>query len=211
MAPTRWGVDPGLPGRLPRAAGAVEAEISAAISTSPAWRPPSRNGRHSRGGADGRCRRSGRLRPATTPPDRRRHPQRQPGLAAFVDEGQVAAEGGHHPHAQCQVKADYWEIFDDIDAEPGTAAMAVARSRAKSFASRWRKFTQRRGWGGVQQTIASIRLLAEIRGDLFKPDAIPSTIPTSKPAQPPRKVNNKEPSSTAFYTKLGMPPRRPRT
>ncbi|GAC1312101.1 MAG: IS256 family transposase [Acidimicrobiales bacterium] len=140
-------------------------------------------------------------------------------------------------HAQGQVKADYWKIFDDIDAEPGTAAAAVARSRAKTFASKWQKlypaavdclendfehlitylafpvehwdrirhsnFIERtfgetrrrvkvigrlpgersclslvwavldrasRGWRGVQQTIPSIRLLAEIRRDLFNPD-----------------------------------------
>ncbi len=42
-------------------------------------------------------------------------------------------------HAQAKVKADYWAIFDDIDAEPGTAAQAVARSRAKAFAAKWRK------------------------------------------------------------------------
>ena len=37
------------------------------------------------------------------------------------------------------MKAEFWEIFDDIDAEPGPAAQAVARSRAKAFASKWRK------------------------------------------------------------------------
>jgi putative transposase len=139
-------------------------------------------------------------------------------------------------HAQAKVKADYWAIFDDIDAEPGDAAVAVARSRAKRFASRWRKlypaavdcleddfehlvtclrfpgehharirhsnFIERtfgetrrrvkvigrlpgersclslvwavldrasRGWRGVQQTIPSIRLLAELRRQLFDP------------------------------------------
>jgi putative transposase len=41
-------------------------------------------------------------------------------------------------HAQAQVKAEYWKIFDDIDAEAGAAAVAVATSRAKSFASKWR-------------------------------------------------------------------------
>jgi putative transposase len=139
-------------------------------------------------------------------------------------------------HAQAKVKADYWAIFDDIDAEPGDAAVAVARSRAKRFASKWRKlypaavdcleddfdhlvtylrfpaehharirhsnFIERtfgetrrrvkvigrlpgersclslvwavldrasRGWRGVQQTIPSIRLLAELRRQLFDP------------------------------------------
>ena len=137
-------------------------------------------------------------------------------------------------HAQAKVKAEYWAIFDDIDAEPGSAAQAVARGRAKAFASKWRKlypaavecletdfehliaylrfpvehwgrirhsnFIERtfgetrrrvkvigrlpgersclslvwavldrasRGWRGVQQTIPSIRLLAELRRELF--------------------------------------------
>jgi putative transposase len=42
-------------------------------------------------------------------------------------------------HAQGEVKADYWAIFDDIDAAPGTAAQAEARRRAKRFAAKWRK------------------------------------------------------------------------
>ena len=41
--------------------------------------------------------------------------------------------------AQARIKKEYWEIFDDIDTEPGPAAQAVARSRAKAFASKWRK------------------------------------------------------------------------
>jgi len=139
-------------------------------------------------------------------------------------------------HAQAAVKAEYWAIFDDIEAEPGTAAQAVVRSRAKAFASKWRKlypaavdcleddfehlitylrfpaehharirhsnFIERtfgetrrrvkvigrlpgersclslvwsvldrasRGWRGVNQTIPSIRLLAELRRELFDP------------------------------------------
>ncbi len=138
-------------------------------------------------------------------------------------------------HAQAKVKDEFWKIFDDIDAEPGSAAQAVARSRAKAFASKWRRlypaavdrleddfehlitylrfpsehharirhsnFIERtfgetrrrvkvigrlpgerswmslvwavldrasRGWRGVQQTIPSIRLLAELRRDLFE-------------------------------------------
>jgi len=137
-------------------------------------------------------------------------------------------------HAQAQVKAEYWKIFEDIDAEPGTAAQAAARNRARAFASKWRQlypaavdcleddfdhlitylrfpaehharirhsnFIERtfgetrrrvkvigrlpgersclslvwavldrasRGWRGVNQTIPSIRLLAELRRDLF--------------------------------------------
>ena len=139
-------------------------------------------------------------------------------------------------HAQAKVKADYWAIFDDIDAEPGPAAVAEATQRARKFASKWRKlypaavecleadfehlvtflrfpgehwgrirhsnFIERtfgetrrrvkvigrlpgersclslvwavldrasRGWRGVQQTIPSIRLLAELRRELFAP------------------------------------------
>ena len=142
-------------------------------------------------------------------------------------------------HAHAQVKADYWTIFDDIDAEPGPAAVAVATSRAKAFAAKWRKlypsavdclqgdfdhlvtylrfpaehhdrirhsnFIERtfgetrrrvkvigrlpgersclslvwavldrasRGWRGVQQTLGSIRLLAELRRQLFNPNII---------------------------------------
>ena len=141
-------------------------------------------------------------------------------------------------HARAKVKAEFWAIFDDIDAEPGDAAQAVARGRAKAFAAKWRKlypaavscleddfehlitylrfpaehhgrirhsnFIERtfgetrrrvkvigrlpgersclslvwavldrasRGWRGVQQTIPSIRLLAELRRELFDPVA----------------------------------------
>jgi len=42
-------------------------------------------------------------------------------------------------HAQGEVKADYWSIFDGIEAAPGTAAQAEARRRAKRFAAKWRK------------------------------------------------------------------------
>jgi putative transposase len=142
-------------------------------------------------------------------------------------------------HEQAKVKAEFWKIFDDIDAEPGPAAQAVARNRAKAFASKWRRlypaavecfeddfehlitflafpaehwdrirhsnFIERtfgetrrrvkvigrlpgersclslvwavldrasRGWRGVRQTIPSIRLLAEIRRELFDPIGI---------------------------------------
>ncbi len=143
-------------------------------------------------------------------------------------------------HAQATIKAEFWKIFDDIDAEPGTAAQATARSRAKAFAAKWRQlypaavdcleadfehlitylrfpaehharirhsnFIERtfgetrrrvkvigrlpgersclslvwavldrasRGWRGVNQTIPSIRLLAELRRELFDPVAAP--------------------------------------
>jgi putative transposase len=135
------------------------------------------------------------------------------------------------------VKADYWRIFDDIDAEPGDAAVAQARQRADAFATKWqskypsavacliddldvltthlrfprdhwrrirhtnlieRTFgeTRRRvkvigrlpgersclslvwavldrasrGWRGVVQTPANVRLLQQLRADLHRPD-----------------------------------------
>jgi putative transposase len=40
-------------------------------------------------------------------------------------------------HAQEEVKAAFWAIFDDIDAEPGEAAVAQARQRAHAFADRY--------------------------------------------------------------------------
>ncbi len=137
-------------------------------------------------------------------------------------------------HAQAKVKAEFWAIFDDIDAPPGQAAVAQATRRAGVFAAKWRKlypaavdclqsdfehlvtylrfpaehqgrirhsnFIERtfgetrrrvkvigrlpgersclslvwavldragRGWRGVQQTLGSIRLLAELRRELF--------------------------------------------
>jgi putative transposase len=42
-------------------------------------------------------------------------------------------------HAQREVKADYWAIFEGIEAAPGTAAQAEARRRAKRFATKWRR------------------------------------------------------------------------
>jgi putative transposase len=42
-------------------------------------------------------------------------------------------------HAQEEVKAAFWAIFDDIDAEPGEAAVAQARQRAHAFADRYDK------------------------------------------------------------------------
>jgi transposase-like protein len=41
-------------------------------------------------------------------------------------------------HAQEEVKAAFWRIFDDIAAEPGEAAVAEARRRATAFAKRYR-------------------------------------------------------------------------
>ncbi len=42
-------------------------------------------------------------------------------------------------HAQGKVKAEYWAIFDDIQAAPGGPAVAEATRRAKAFAARWGK------------------------------------------------------------------------
>jgi putative transposase len=41
-------------------------------------------------------------------------------------------------HAQDEVKQAFWQIFDDITAEPGEAAVAEARRRATAFAKRYR-------------------------------------------------------------------------
>jgi transposase-like protein len=41
-------------------------------------------------------------------------------------------------HAQEEVKAAFWQIFDDIAAEPGEAAVAEARRRATAFAKCYR-------------------------------------------------------------------------
>ncbi len=38
---------------------------------------------------------------------------------------------------QAKVKADYWRIFDDLDADPGEAAVAQARRRAATFTATW--------------------------------------------------------------------------
>ena len=40
-------------------------------------------------------------------------------------------------HAQAEVKAAFWQVFDDIDGEPGDQAVAQARQRAHAFADRY--------------------------------------------------------------------------
>jgi transposase-like protein len=40
-------------------------------------------------------------------------------------------------HAQAEVKAAFWQVFNDIDAPPGDAAVAQARQRAAAFADRY--------------------------------------------------------------------------
>jgi transposase-like protein len=42
-------------------------------------------------------------------------------------------------HAQAEVKAAFWQIFDDITAEPGDAAVTQARQRAHAFADRYQQ------------------------------------------------------------------------
>jgi putative transposase len=42
-------------------------------------------------------------------------------------------------HAQAEVKAAFWAIFDDIDAPPGEAAVAQARQRGHAFADRYQQ------------------------------------------------------------------------
>jgi transposase-like protein len=41
--------------------------------------------------------------------------------------------------AQAEVKADFWRIFDDIDAPPGDRAVSVARARIEAFDKRYRR------------------------------------------------------------------------
>jgi putative transposase len=40
-------------------------------------------------------------------------------------------------HAQAEVKAAFWQLFDDLTAEPGDQAVAQARQRAHAFADRY--------------------------------------------------------------------------
>lgn len=42
-------------------------------------------------------------------------------------------------HAQGRVKAEYWAIFDGIEAEPGDRAVAEATRRARAFSAKWGK------------------------------------------------------------------------
>jgi putative transposase len=42
-------------------------------------------------------------------------------------------------HVQAEVKAAFWAVFDELDAEPGEAAVAQARQRAHAFADRYGK------------------------------------------------------------------------
>ncbi|MEW6477651.1 MAG: IS256 family transposase [Actinomycetota bacterium] len=40
---------------------------------------------------------------------------------------------------QAEVKAEFWKIFDDLDADPGEAAIAAARARVATFTARYEK------------------------------------------------------------------------
>jgi putative transposase len=40
-------------------------------------------------------------------------------------------------HAQDQVKADFWAVFDGIEAEAGEAAVAEASKRVQAFCAKW--------------------------------------------------------------------------
>jgi putative transposase len=42
-------------------------------------------------------------------------------------------------HAQAEVKAAFWAIFDDSDAEPSEAVVTHARQRAHAFADHYRR------------------------------------------------------------------------
>jgi putative transposase len=147
---------------------------------------------------------------------------------------------------QDAVKADYWQLVDDIHAEPSAPALAEARRRTEAFAARWgarypgavacvldtlpeltthlrfpREHWQRirhsnliertfgetrrrvkvgagcpasaaacrwcgrvldrasRGWRGVDQRPANVRLLQQLRRDLLACDLVP---PTQQPS-----------------------------
>jgi len=54
-------------------------------------------------------------------------------------------------HAQGQVKAEYWAIFDDIDAAPGNATVAEATRRAKAFSAKCASSTPRL-WSASRRT-----------------------------------------------------------
>ena len=49
----------------------------------------------------------------------------------------VLAKVSAHDHDE--VRADYWEIFEVGDAQPGEAAVAVARTQAEAFAAKWQR------------------------------------------------------------------------
>jgi putative transposase len=67
-------------------------------------------------------------------------------------------------HTQAQVEAAFWQILDDIAADPGQLAVDEARRRAEAFADR-----VSRGWRGVVMTPAAVRLLQELRRQLHHP------------------------------------------
>ena len=74
-------------------------------------------------------------------------------------------------HAQGDVKADYWAIFDGIDAAPGTAAQAEARRRAKRFSAKWRKLFP-----------AAVECLEDDFDHLITLPAVPHGAPQAHPA-----------------------------
>jgi putative transposase len=49
----------------------------------------------------------------------------------------VLAKVSAHDHDE--VRADYWEIFEVGDAQPGEAAVAMARTQAEAFAAKWQR------------------------------------------------------------------------
>src|SRR5215217_7212138 len=65
--------------------------------------------------------------------------QRPKATHYFVPASPCLQPAGQGPHAQAEVKAAFWAIFDDLDADPGPAAVAQARQRAQAFAERYGK------------------------------------------------------------------------
>ena len=72
-------------------------------------------------------------------PDRRRRGRLRPLAAPALSIHRARNILAKVPvHAQAEVKAEYWEIFDDVDAEPGRTAVVARTAGPKAFASKWR-------------------------------------------------------------------------
>jgi hypothetical protein len=64
-----------------------------------------------------------------------------------------------------------------------------------------------RGWRGVQQTLGSIRLLAELRRELFDPAPTDEEVVAQAAVTPAAQHPNEEPASVGIYTASGTQPR----
>jgi putative transposase len=103
-------------------------------------------------------------------------------------------------HTQDEVKAAFWQILDDITADPGQLAVDEARRRAEAFADR-----ASRGWRGVVMTPAAVRLLQELRRQLHHPARLQEVVD-----QPVTPAAYHAPSGARVRprsTRCGTPPR----